>query len=146
MKHLFSIAVLILAACGWALGDPASDKRELTQLVNDINAAVVNADIAFLERVLHQNYVHYGQRGTVENRAQYLKNRKTGRVDFESLSADEIKIRLYGDVAIVTYRSTAKGKDQQGEIDFQRSLSRVFVRRDGRWQQVHSQATLIQSP
>jgi hypothetical protein len=96
MKHLFSIAVLMLAACGWALGDPASDERELRQLVKDINVAVVNADIAFLERVLHQDYVHHGQRGTVENRAQYLKNRKTGRVDFESLSADEIKICLYG--------------------------------------------------
>jgi hypothetical protein len=146
VKHLFSIAVLMLAACGWALGDRAGDERELRQLVNDINVAVVNADIAFLERVLHQDYVHHGQRGTLENRAQYLKNRKTGRVDFESLSADEIKIRLYGDAAIVTYRSTAKGKDQQGEIDFQRSVSRMFVRRDGRWQQVHSQATLIQSP
>jgi ketosteroid isomerase-like protein len=145
VKHLFSIAVLMLAACGWALGDPASDERELRQLVNDINVAVVNADIAFLERVLHQDYVHHGQRGTVENRAQYLKNRKTGRVDFESLSADEIKIRLYGDAAIVTYRSAAKGKDEQGKIDFQRSVTRMFVRRDGRWQQVHSQATLIQS-
>ena len=146
MKHLFLIAVLMLAACGPALGDPASDEGELRQLVNDINVAVVNADIAFLEHVLHQDYVHHGQRGTVESRAQYLENRKSGRVDFESLTADEIKIRLYGDTAIVTYRSTAKGKDQQGKMDFERSVSRVFVRRDGRWQQVHSQATLIQSP
>ena len=67
-------------------------------------------------------------------------------MDYELLSADEIKVRLYGDTAIVTYRSNAKGEDQQGEIDFQRSVTRVFLRRDGRWQQVHSQATPIQSP
>ena len=144
MKHLCSIAILMLAASSRAFGDPASDKRELTQLVNDIHVAVVNADMAFLESVLHQDYVHHGQRGTVEKRAQYLENRKTGRVDFESLGADKIKVRLYGDTAIVTYRSTAKGKDQYGEMDFQRSVTRVFLRRDGRWQQVHSQATLIQ--
>jgi hypothetical protein len=35
MKHLFAIAVLLLAACGRAFGDPASDERELTQLVKD---------------------------------------------------------------------------------------------------------------
>ena len=145
MKHLCSIAILMLA-CSRAFGDTASDKRELTQLVNDIHVAVVNADMAFLEGVLHQDYVHHGQRGTIENRAQYLKNRKTGRVDFESLGADKIKVRLYGDTAIVTYRSTAKGKDQHGEMDFQRSVTRVFLRRGGRWQQVHSQATLIQFP
>jgi ketosteroid isomerase-like protein len=146
MKHVFAIAVLLLAACGRALGDAASDERELTQLVKDLNAANVKADIAFLERVLHQDFVHHRPRGTVENRAQYLENRKTGRVDFDSLVADEVKVRLYGDTAIVTYRSTAKGKDQQGAFDEQRLWTRVFVRREGRWQLVHSQGTPIQKP
>jgi ketosteroid isomerase-like protein len=146
MKHLFAIGVLVLAACGWALGDQASDERDLTQLVKDLNAAIVKADTAFLERVLDQDYVHYRPGGTVENRAQYLENRKTGRVNFESLVADDIKVRFYGDTAIVTYRSTAKGKDQQGAIDEQRLWTRVFVRRDGRWQLVHSQGTSIQKP
>ena len=39
MKHLFSIAVLMLAVYGRAFSDAASDKGELTQLVNDINVA-----------------------------------------------------------------------------------------------------------
>src|SRR4029077_7092326 len=132
MKHLFAITILLLAACGRSFGDPASDERELTQLVKDLNAALVKADIAFLERVLAQDYVHYRPRGDVENRAQYLEDRKTGRVEFESLVADDIKVRFYGDTAIVTYRSTAKGKDQHGAIDEQRRWTRVFVRRDGR--------------
>ena len=56
MKHLFAIAVLVLAASGWAVGDAASDERELTQLVNDLNAAIVKPDIAFLERVLAKDF------------------------------------------------------------------------------------------
>jgi ketosteroid isomerase-like protein len=144
MKHLFAITILLLAACGRTFGDPASDERELTQLVKDLNAALVKADIAFLERVLAQDYVHYRPRGDVENRAQYLQDRKDGRVDFESLEADDIKVRFYGDTAIVTYRSRAKGKDQYGAIDEQRRWTRVFVRRNGRWQLVHSQGTTIQ--
>ena len=63
-----------------------------------------------------------------------------------TLVADEIKVRFYGDTAIVTYRSTAKGKDQDGAIDEQRRWTRVFVRRDVRWQLVHSQGTTIQKP
>jgi predicted esterase/ketosteroid isomerase-like protein len=129
-----------------ALGDQASDERELTQLVKDLKAAIVKADIAFLERVLHEDYVHLGPRGTVESRAQYLENRKTGRVAFKSLVADEVKVRFYKDTAVVTYRSTAKGKDQQGTIDEERRWTHVFVRQDGRWQLVHSQGTPIQKP
>jgi ketosteroid isomerase-like protein len=146
MKHLFTIAVLLLAACGGARGDAASDERELKQLVKDLNAAIVKPDIAFLERVLDQDYVHYRPHGNVENRAEYLENRKTGRVNFESLVADDIKVRVYGDAAIVTYRSTAKGKDQDGAIDEQRRWSRVFVRKNSHWQLVHSQGTTIQKP
>src|SRR5262245_40502299 len=144
MKPLFAIAVLLLAACGRAFGDQAKDERELTQLVKDLKAATVKADIAFLERVLHPDYVHHGPRGAVENRAQYLENRKAGRVAFASLVADEVKVRLYGDTAVVTYRSTAKGKDQQGEINEERRWTQVFVRHEGRWRLVHSQGTPIQ--
>jgi hypothetical protein len=109
MKHLFTITVLLLAVYGRAFADPASDQRELTQLVKDLNAALVKADIAFLQRVLHKDYTHFRPRGTVENRAQYLKNRETGRVEFDSLVIDDVKVRRYGDTAVVTYRSTAKG-------------------------------------
>ena len=70
MKHLFAIAVFLLAACSWAVGDTASDERELTQLVNDLNAAIVKPDIAFLKRVLAKDYVHYRPHGNVETRAQ----------------------------------------------------------------------------
>jgi ketosteroid isomerase-like protein len=143
MKHLLLLAVLIYVTGGKAYCGQASDSRELTQLVDDINAAVVKADMTFLERVLHKDYVHYGQHGLIENRSQYLKNRKTGHVDYESLVANDVKVRVYGDTAIVTYLSTAKGKDPLGAIDDQRLFTRVFVRRDGRWQQVHSQATPI---
>jgi ketosteroid isomerase-like protein len=146
MKHLFTITVLLLAVYGRAFADPASDQRELTQLVKDLNAALVKADIAFLQRVLHKDYTHFRPRGTVENRAQYLKNRETGRVEFESLVVDDIKVRRYGDTAVVTYRSTAKGKDQKGVIDEQRRWTRVFVWQEGRWQLVHSQGTTIQKP
>jgi ketosteroid isomerase-like protein len=108
------------------LGDPARDQRELTQLVKDLNETVVKADVAVLERVLHEDYVHLRPYGMVENRAQYLENRKARRVDFESLVPDEIKVRVYGDTAIVTGRSTAKGKDQYGKMDEQHRWTRVL--------------------
>jgi ketosteroid isomerase-like protein len=144
MKNLCAIAFLLLATCGWIFGDVASDERELTQLIKDFNAALVKADTAFLDKTLGQDFMHYRPQGDVENKAQYLQDRKTGQVKFESLVADDVKVRVYGDVAIVTYRSTAKGKDQHGTIDEQRRWTRVFVRKDGRWQMVHSQGTTIQ--
>ena len=127
-------------------GNSAKDERELMQLVKDLNEAVVKADVAFLDRVLHEDYAHHRPRGTVENRAQYLENRKARRVDFQSLMANEIKVRVFGDTAVVTGRSTAKGTDQHGKMDEERRWTRVLVRRDGRWQFVHFHGTPIQKP
>jgi ketosteroid isomerase-like protein len=123
--------------------DTASVERELTQLVRDLNEAVVAADVAVLERILHEDYVHNRPSGVVEDRAQYLDNRKERRVDFESLVPDQMEVRVYGDTAIVTGRSTARGKDQYGTMDEQRRWTRVLIRRDGSWQFVHFQATPI---
>jgi len=64
--------------------------------VKDLNAALVKADNAFLEQVPAPDYVHYRPREDVENRAQYLEDRKTGRVQFESLVEEDIKVRLFG--------------------------------------------------
>jgi hypothetical protein len=61
------------------LGDQARDERELTQLVKDLNEALVKADVAVLERVLHEDYVHHRPRGIVETRMQYIENRKARR-------------------------------------------------------------------
>src|SRR5262249_7530334 len=93
-------------------GERAKDERELMELVKDLSEAVVRADVGFLDRALHEDYAHHRPNGIIENRAQYLDNRKNGRVHFESLVADEVKVRVYGDTAVVTGRSTAKGKDQ----------------------------------
>src|SRR5262249_23319907 len=146
MKHLFAIAVLLLAVCGRVFGGPASDERELTKLVKAFNRAGLKAGVDFFEPLLHKDYVHHNQRGLAEKRSQYLKNRKAGRVKYKALEWDEIKVRLYGDTAIVTGHSTAKGKDQQGAFDDQRLFTCVFLRRDGRLQVVQTQATIIQKP
>jgi ketosteroid isomerase-like protein len=67
-------------------------------------------------------------------------------VAYEVLDRDDVKIRLYGDTALATGRTTVKGKDQQGAIDQQQRWICVFLRRDGRRQLVHSQATPVQKP
>ena len=147
MKHLLAISIVVLTGCGFVFGDQASDERELTKLVNDLNAALVKQDIAFLEGILdNADYSHFRPHGDVEDRAKYLEDRKNGTVRFDSLVADDIKVRSYGDTAIVTYRSTAKGKDQSGAIDEQRRWTRVFVRKGGQWKLVHAQGTTIPKP
>ena len=76
MKLFFTITVLLLAPYGRAFGNPASDERELTQLVKELNAALVKADIAFLRESCTKTIPISARTASSRMRAQYLKNRK----------------------------------------------------------------------
>jgi len=55
-------------------------------------------------------------------------------------------VRLYGDVAVVTGRATPKGIADGREFGEPIRYSRVYVKRDGRWQVVLFQQTRIANP
>ena len=59
------------------------------------------------------------------------------------MKADDIKVRVYGDTAVVTSRSTSKGKfNGQPFSELERS-SDVFVKQNGQWKCVLTQLTRI---
>ena len=61
----------------------------------------------------------------------------------ELFHLDDLKVRVYGDTAIVfgleTEKSTIHGKDMSGQHRF----TDVFVKRDGRWQAVASHLSRV---
>ncbi len=144
MKLLLSVAVLLLVSCHAAFGD-ANDEREFAKLIEELNGALVKADMPVLERMLHKDFVLTNSQG-VDDRAAYLDKRKTGRVKYESKSTDELKVRRYQDCAIVTGRDTGKGTDLKGKFDGQAHWTRVFLRQDGRWQLVAAQFSEVEKP
>jgi len=64
----------------------------------------------------------------------------------ESGSVDDLNIRTFGDVAIVTGRSVLAGSYQGERASVVQRFTDVFVRREGRWQAVASQGTQVAQP
>lgn len=143
MRFLLSAAVLLLLANPWARADTAKDERALIQLVEQINVALTKADMPFLERVLHKDFVLTSSKGKLEGRSEYISNRRSGGMVYLSKTSDEIKVLLFGDAAIVTGRDTEKARANQREMEGQYRWTRVFVRHDGRWQLVSAQFTPV---
>ncbi|MDQ3010967.1 MAG: nuclear transport factor 2 family protein [Acidobacteriota bacterium] len=52
------------------------------------------------------------------------------------VSYDEVKVRVYGDTAVITGRVTTEEKVQS-------RFTRVWVKQQGRWQLVSAQSTRI---
>lgn len=146
MKVPRLVVALLLVACPPAQGEAADGEPEFTNLIKALNTALMKADMPYLNRLLHKDFVLTNSQGKLEERAEYLENRKTGRVKYESKVSDEIKVRLYGDTAIVTGRDTETGKDHQGAMDGQFRWTRVFLRHNGHWQLAAVHFTPVQKP
>jgi ketosteroid isomerase-like protein len=57
------------------------------------------------------------------------------------MESEEFRVRVYGDAAVVTALTKAKGKFTGQDFSTQERATDVFIKRDGRWQCVISHLT-----
>jgi ketosteroid isomerase-like protein len=121
-----------------------SAEREIESLEKTRNEAVLHGDVTALDRMTSDDYTFITLKGELRTKADILKGFASGSFHYESRQISDLKVRLYGDTAVITGRSVQKGmengKDYSGDYRF----TRVYVKEKGRWLTVALQTTLIQ--
>ena len=123
----------------------AESSNRLRAIEQGLARAYVKGDRAFVERVLADEWKVIDAGGRILEKAEVLKETfedKERRV--EAARIDRLRIRIYGDAAIVTGRSWFKGSYRGQHLTASFHFTDVFVLRDRRWQVVASQATVLQ--
>ncbi len=145
----FTIFGLAFAIGLWSANVSArssSDKvrEEIRALETARNEAIVHGDAAALERMTSDDYTFITLRGELRTKAEIVKGFSTGTFKYGSREISDLNIRVYGNTAVVTGRSTQKGtengKDYSGDYRF----TRMYVKQNGRWLTVALQATLVE--
>jgi len=125
-----------------ATANTSGVEEELKQLEHQWADADKNKDAHALGQLLADDWTFLGPAG-VENKAQHLAGLKTGGDKLESITFIEMKVRVLGNIAIVTGRehekSTNQGKDTSGDYLW----TDVFVKRQGHWLAINSQDTPV---
>jgi uncharacterized protein (TIGR02246 family) len=120
-----------------------SVEEEIKKLEKEIGHAWAARDVASYDRILADDYMWTDFDGTVWTKAQDLEDLKSGTVVNTSYAVDDWKVRVYGDAAVVTGRTTVKetwkGKDVSGQYRY----TDTWVKRGGRWQLVASHTSKI---
>ncbi len=130
------------SATGEQVSSSAAEQT-VGQLHNEGIQALVRADTAALERMWADDYSFTNPGGNVMDKAGYIGALKSGGLKFETLDIADTKVRVYGDAAVVTGRATVKGKGDNQDINDQVRYTTMYVKRQGRWQAVATQATRI---
>jgi hypothetical protein len=151
MKGILATIVLVLAVSGqlFAQAKPAapaksaSVEQELLKLENHWNDTMVKRDLAALGRILAEDWTLIDSEGTVVTKTEFLANFKSGVDVVSSAVADEMKVRIYGEAAVVLGRLTVKEQYKGKDVSGQSRFTDTWIKKDGRWQCVASGGTKI---
>jgi ketosteroid isomerase-like protein len=114
-------------------------ERQIAHLEDEWNRAGTARDAAFFERLLADDFVATGGR-TVRTKADYIAGiRDTTDGPRTRATLSDTRVRLYGDVAIVSGLSSYAGAPP-----VRRRYTEVFACRAGRWQAVHGHYNTLQ--
>ena len=144
MKHTLVIALVMLAATSIALGQKHSAKRDqrrnIEQAIRRLDdqriQAQVHADATTLDRIYADDFIGVGPRGTVRTKPQVIADFTSGDLKFQSITTDEIQVRVYGNTAVETGLSTMTGQDKGKDVPRDTRFTRVWVNQRGRWRLV----------
>ena len=153
MRWALVMAVLVLTATSIALAQKQSVNRDqrssveqaIRQLDNERIQAQIGADAVALNRIYADDFIGVGPSGTVRTKAQVISDFTSGELKFQSITTDEVQVRVYENTAVETGLSTMVGQDKGQAVPRDTRFTRVWVKQQGRWRLVanhySSQAT-----
>jgi ketosteroid isomerase-like protein len=136
---------LVLANPAWAMPRHESHAihKEIESLEMQWRDAVVGNNVSQMDHLLADDYIGISANGTVETKTQELAQRRAGTIRIQSLDLSDLKVRVYGDTAVVTSRAELTGVNGQSDISGNYRYTRVYNKRLGQWKIVSFEASRI---
>ena len=144
MRPALLIAVLVLTVAPMCEGQEQSASRDqrssveqvIGQLDNERIQAQIDADAAALDRIYAADFIGVGPSGTVRTKPQVISDFTSGDLKFQSITTDEVQVRVYENTAVETGLSTMVGQDKGKAVPRDTRFTRVWVKQQGRWRLV----------
>lgn len=145
------LAVVLALSCCFTLpafaGFPHHDgaHKQIEGLESQWREAMLNNDIATIDRLLADDYLGISANGTLETKADIIAMRRSGTVKFTQMDLSDVKIRIYGNTAVVTSRVDVQGKNGDRDIGGHYRYTRVYNNRGGQWKIVSFEASRLRN-
>ena len=118
-------------------------EQTIRQLDREWIKAYSRRDTAVLDRIYADDLIVTNPDGSVGNKTEEIAGIKSGTFTFESITNEDVRVRVFGDMAVVTGRSKMKGRYKDQDISGGYRYTDVYIKRQGRWQAVALQITRI---
>jgi hypothetical protein len=151
MKRIIVVALVTIAAASVAAGQCGRTGKmvranpvvtAIKRLETERNKALVAGDVAAIGRLYADDYSSVVA-STSRNKAEVLADLKSGALKLDASDNDETNVRVYGNTAVVTGKTTSKVHDRGADTSGQSYFTRVYVNQMGRWRLVANHSSRV---
>lgn len=114
--------------------------EQLLEYVTQWDRAMEQNDADLIGSFMHDSWVIVGSDGITSKEA-FLHTIRSGDLSHSRMDADETKVNMFGDTAIVISKGTSAGKYKDQEFSFYEWSTSVFIRVQGKWLCIHTMLT-----
>ena len=116
-------------------------QEELLKLEDDFARAVTDNDADAVDGFLSDDWTIVDPDGGIIDKARFLGVIKSGALSHELMESTDMRVRLYGNTAVVTGLTTTKGKFMGQDFASCERATDIFVKQTNRWLCVFTQLT-----
>lgn len=136
------LGVFVLIVCSATTGHGqiqySKQEREVLDIEHRWAEAYVHNDADYIASIIAEDFL--GSRDGVKKWIEDIRSRRLTR---ESVSHENVKVRVYGKTAVLRGIAVVKGTDNDKDISGRYQFMDVFARRHGRWVVIASQAAPV---
>jgi ketosteroid isomerase-like protein len=131
---------------------PASfaDAAKAADTVKELDAkrfqAQTRNDFDALGTLLADDLVYTHSSAAVDGKTTFIGTLRTGKTKYESIEPSDVKVRVYGNTAIVNGTAKLSVTTDGKTNNFSLRYTDVWVMRDNKWQMVSWQSTRLPEP
>jgi len=117
--------------------------EDLLKLEEDFAKAIVSNDADAVAQFVSDDWIIIDPDGGVIDKGRFLAVMRSGALTHEAMESTDVRLRAYGDTAVVTAVTSTKGRFMGQEFTSRERATDVFVKLDGRWQCVLTHLTRL---
>jgi len=145
LKRLIAIAFVLLGTVLSLEAQNSGKAKELTAREAEFSQVLLRSDWKALEQIEADDLIFTNADGSVTHKSDDETNLRSGNVKFDSIEMRDVNVQDFGDIAVVTGQLTESGRSKSADLSGLYRFTDVWVKRDGRWQLVAGQETLVPS-
>jgi hypothetical protein len=120
-----------------------STENAVAEIEKQRFAALVSKEYTYLDKVLAEDLIYCHSNGLIDNKTSFIQSIKDGKLAYQEMNVEELKVRVYKKTAVITGTCGAKVMSNGQQLNTRFRFTDVYVKNKAGWQMVSWQSLRI---